>query len=178
MYVYITKVWDGIDGNYVYNKIIHRLWKNADILPTTWKVNINNEVGSASISEKVKVVSKKICTDLCQYMSDVELKAKEYSVYKTSPAGSAFNNSFVSDINFSSGDSECMVETWINIEDKTEVTDAMVDYESYITEISDTHLSYDFIDDEIEGDEEISIISVPKRKFTHLEAVKAMDLIQ
>ena len=71
-----------------------------------------------------------------------------------------------------------MVETWINIEDKTEVTDAMVDYESYITEISDTHLSYDFIDDEIEGDEEISIISFSKRKFTHLEAVKAMDFIQ
>ena len=54
----------------------------------------------------------------------------------------------------------------------------MVDYELFIMERSDPGLRYDFIDDDSEGNGEISIISGAKRKFTHLEPVQTMDFLQ
>ena len=54
----------------------------------------------------------------------------------------------------------------------------MVDYELFIMERSDPGLRYDFIDDDSEGNGEISIISGAKRKFTHLESTKAIYMLQ
>ena len=48
-----------------------------------------------------------------------------------------------------------MVETWINIEDGTEVTDSIVYHELYIMERSYNDLEYALIDDFSEGDKEI-----------------------
>ena len=66
----LKTVWDG--DKYVSQESISRCWRKADILPVTWNADINNEVGSASMPEKDKVVSKELLDEMCSLMGKVE----------------------------------------------------------------------------------------------------------
>ena len=75
---------------------------------------------------------------------------------------------------------ELMVDTWINIEDGQDIIDTILDDELValdVMENSGHDLSYEFIEDDSEGKEEVSTKS-PERECAHLEAVEAMDLLQ
>ena len=52
----LEKIWYVSYDRYVSTKLIYHLWRKADILSTTWNADINSEVGSALLPEKLKVV--------------------------------------------------------------------------------------------------------------------------
>jgi hypothetical protein len=54
---------------------IKRCWRKADILPPSWNQQINNEVGSASLSDRDKKISDEDCNVLCNLMTKIQLKS-------------------------------------------------------------------------------------------------------
>ena len=56
------------DGKYVSSDSIRRCWRKASILPVTWETDINNDVGSASLPKKLKMISKEQSDELCELM--------------------------------------------------------------------------------------------------------------
>ena len=65
----LKKVWENEILNFVSNVAIQRCWRKADVLPITWNQDINNEVGSRSMSEKEKTVDRQACLELCNLMN-------------------------------------------------------------------------------------------------------------
>ena len=69
------------------------------ILPVTWEADINRSVGSATISESGKVVSKELWDELCDFISAVKLRAQESSLDTSTPAGAVFKVTFLTEEN-------------------------------------------------------------------------------
>ena len=52
----LQPLWDG-DNKYAYSDSSARCWQKADILPASWNADINNNVGSKSLSNNNKRIS-------------------------------------------------------------------------------------------------------------------------
>ena len=91
---------------------------------------IKNEVGRASILEKMKVVSRETCNELCQFMADVKLKSNESSIDTASIFATEFKDSFVVNDYPTKVEIETMAETCIGIDNKLEVIYDIFDDES------------------------------------------------
>jgi hypothetical protein len=65
-----NEIWND-DGKYVKEDGLKRCWRKANILPPSWDTDINNEVGSSSMPDKDKRISKEACCDeLCGLMQN------------------------------------------------------------------------------------------------------------
>ena len=100
----LNQVWEGRDGRYISTDSIRRCWRKLDILPVTWNQDINNEVRRASIPEKHRVVSKEVCNKLFQLMASIKFKENECSIDTSTFSGNIFEDSFVTDGDFSCKD--------------------------------------------------------------------------
>jgi hypothetical protein len=89
----LDNIWSQ-DGKYASEDSVRRCWQKADILPLSWMVNINNEVGRASLSAKHKKRSDEDCDLLCYLMKNVTTKPWE-SGLDVSWEGFAMQGSFV-----------------------------------------------------------------------------------
>ena len=88
----LAKIWEGKDGKYVSDESICRCWRKADILPVTWNADINNDVGSATISVRDKTLTENDTDELCALLADVKLKAENNSIDTTSAVGKVFSD--------------------------------------------------------------------------------------
>ena len=62
------------DEKYATEAGIKRCWRKVDILPPSWNQDINNDVGSNSISKKDKSISDDGCELLCTLMKIIQMK--------------------------------------------------------------------------------------------------------
>lgn len=165
----LKTVWDG--EKYVSTESISRCWRKADILPVTWNADINNEVGSASMPERDKVVSDEILNEMCNLMTSVQLKAEDSAV-DTETVASVLKNTFVTEKEISKEDLFDMIENWIDEEDEEEIADGIIH-----TNMQDS-AEYD---DSEEDDDDIQVISAGKenrKKLTHVDATAAIDVLR
>jgi hypothetical protein len=90
----LDNVWSQ-DGKYASEDSIHCCWQKADILPASWMVDINNEVGRASLSAKHKKISDEDCDLLCNLTKNLTTKAWESGLDVSHQEGFAMQGSFV-----------------------------------------------------------------------------------
>ena len=167
----LQKIWNGDNGRYFSDESSCRCWRKSDILPVAWNADINNNVGSATLAHRKKVMSDDICNELCKLMSQV--KAKAHPLNDTFIVTAVFHSSFVVDPTFSTKDMEDMVSTWVNIEDDRDIVDAIVDEQlENIDDVSEINI--DVYDDDCEE----VYISLKDQKYTHLDTMEAMDVMR
>ena len=117
------------DGKYARPEGMRRCWRKAAILPEYMDNAINQELGSNSIPQKAKVLSKEDSDELCDLMTKLQVKVKETGV-DTNTDAYALQGSFAADVDAYSGiDFAAMAESWIDIEDEPEIMDAILDEE-------------------------------------------------
>ena len=85
-------------------------------------LEINNEVGSATLPDKAKKISDSECAELCSLMSALMTKVKETNV-NTATTAFGLEGSFVQD-GLGAEDTREMVETWVDFEDDPLVKEA------------------------------------------------------
>ena len=102
------------DNKYAKENGILICWCKAVILPASWKADINNAVGSASLAAKDKTVSTEDCGLIFGLMTDLTTKAATVDV-NTEAYG--LQDSFVEDSIDEPLYFRAMVEAWIEIED-------------------------------------------------------------
>ena len=123
LYESAQKSWD----EKLYNYSIQLCWRKAYILPFTLNAEIDISVGRTLPPQKIKIVSKEMCDELCCLMADVKLKATEYSINTGSAVGAVFSEQFVVKRDLTDTEMKTMAETWIGIEDNKEVVDDIFD---------------------------------------------------
>ena len=101
---------------YVSEDIIWRCWRKTDILPETLDADTHNNVGSASLPEKLKDINSKLFDDLCVLIKEVKFKSDVTGV-DIIGSEKLFGHSFVNDSSLSSEDYQEISNVWINIED-------------------------------------------------------------
>jgi hypothetical protein len=121
----LDNIWS-IDGKYASEDSIRRCWRKADILPPSWMADINNEVGSASLSVKEKKISKEDCDLLCNLMKNLTTKAGE-SGLDVNREGFAMQGSFVEEHIIDTSELQEMVEMWVDIESDESVQEDIID---------------------------------------------------
>ena len=70
----LQQFWNGDDGKYVSDESACRCCRKSDILPVTLNSDINNNVGSATLSHSKKVISGDPFNDLFNLMAQVTVK--------------------------------------------------------------------------------------------------------
>ena len=121
------KILDSIwrkDSTYAKKDGIRRCWRKADILPSSWNADINNDVGSASLPECDKKLSEEDCSVLCNLMKSIQLKAKVEKLDTSRSGANCFENSFVCDpdaIYMPPTSWIDMATNWIDIEEDPDI---------------------------------------------------------
>ena len=175
----MKQIWNGDNGKHVSTESVRRCWRKADILPITWNMDINNEVGHASTPEWKKVVSNDTCNELCNLMNNIKLRAKECSIDTTTTVGNVFRDTFVTDGDISNDDLHDMAEAWIDIEDNEDMINEIVDDELLLVDafVNDKNLE----DADNEDDEEEEIVQFEtstEKKTKHVEVLEAFATIE
>ena len=170
----MKQIWNGEDGKYVSTESIRRCWRKADILPITWNIDINNEVGHASTPEWKKVVSNDTCNELCNLMNSIKLRANECSIDTTTAVGNVFRDTFVTDGDISNDDFHDMAEAWVNIEDNEDMINEIIDDELLLVDAIDKNLD----DADNEDDEEEEIETSTEKKTKHVDVLEAFATIE
>ena len=116
-------------------------------MPVIWNADINNNVGSATLSHSKKVISGYPFNELFKLMAQVMVK--EHPSTDTSIVPALFHSSFVVDPKCPPKDMEYMINTWVRIKDDREIVDAIVDEElGNIDDLSEMDIDvYDGIED-------------------------------
>ena len=179
--VMLKHVWGGRSDRYITSEGIKRCWRKADILPQAWNLDINNDVGRASIPERQKVLSKKASDELCDLMSGIKLRANSSYIDVSSSTTNVFKDSFVTDGDLSRDDIENMAEVWVDIEDDQDIVNTIID--DKLQEIEEVDASKTDDDDyNDEEQDEIIVVSEKecriKNKHTFQESIGAFDMIQ
>jgi hypothetical protein len=118
----LDRMWSQ-DSKYATNDSIQRCWRKAAILPVSWDIEINTEVGNASMAMKDKTISKAECEYLCGLMSALSTNVKETGL-DTQNLGYGLSNLIVELGEFPDGaDLKEMMIEWIDVEDNEEVID-------------------------------------------------------
>ena len=170
----VDEIWRGQTGKYISDESIKRCWSKASILPAVWESDINNDVGSASSSNKSKTICDEECVQLCDLMMNLKVHANETGVGTDIDNGVVFNNSFITEGEFSKGEMHAMVRNWVDIEDNQEMIDCIVDDELDIVERGEEFIESD---DEEGGMVEQPVSSSPVQKVSYLEATDAMSTL-
>ena len=173
----IKQVWDGGDGRYISSESIRRCWRKADILPISWNMDINNEVGHASRPEWKKVVSKETCNELCNLMNSIKLRANESSIDTTTAVGNVFRDTFVTDGDISNDDFHDMAEAWVDIEDNEDMINEIVDDELILVDAIVNDENLDDADEE-EEEEEVLLEMSTVKKTAHMDVLGAFATIE
>lgn len=113
----LKDVWGGTrNGRYASTESIKRCWRKAVILLETWNVDINNDVGRASVPECQKVFSKNVSDELCDLMLGIQLRANESFVDVNSSVGAVFKDSFlITKGDLTKAKIEIIAKVWVEI---------------------------------------------------------------
>lgn len=171
----IDRLWKK-DDKYARVDGIKRCWRKADILPLSWVQDINNEVGSASVPDKDKRISKEECDELCSLLKSIQIKTSESNV-NTATTAYGLADSFASEVeaqNLSNEQWQEMVENWIEIEDDEDIIDKEID--EVIKGIDNGNLTTDDSDDEEE--EEPMEVDEEADPTTKTDCMKAVDIVR
>jgi len=142
-------------------------------------MDINNEVGHASIPEWKKVVSKDTCNELCNLMNSIKLRANECSIDTRTAVGNVFRDTFVTDGDISNDDFHDMAEAWIDIEDNEDMINEIVDDELLLVDATVNDKNLDDVDDEDDEEEEIvQFATSTEKKTKHVEVLEAFATIE
>eukprot|EP00978_Attheya_sp_CCMP212_P040327 scaffold218826_cov32-Attheya_sp.AAC.1 len=141
----LNSIW-GQDGKYAYNDSIQRCLRKSDILPSTWMMDINNDVGSASMSNKLKRISDEDCNDLCSSMKNLLTKVTNTRL-DLSKEEHVLQGSFVEE-SFDDSELRAMAEEWVDVESDVMVQEAEIEevIEQLESEQNTTN-DYDYISD-------------------------------
>jgi hypothetical protein len=121
----LNNIW-GKDGKYASEDSVRRCWRKADILPPTWMADINNEVGSGSLSMKDKKISDEDCDLLCSLMKNLRTKVTDNAI-DMSKEGYAMQGSFVEEISTNDRELQELATQWIDIENDEFIQEAEID---------------------------------------------------
>eukprot|EP00978_Attheya_sp_CCMP212_P019422 scaffold54421_cov57-Attheya_sp.AAC.2 len=125
----LDSIW-GQDGKYAYNDSIQWCWRKSDILPSTWMMDINNDVRSASMSNKLKRISdEEDCNDLCS---------------------SSMKNLLTK--SFDDSELRAMYEEWVDVESDEEAIEQL---ESEKNTTNDYDYISDLYEDDMSDDDEL-----------------------
>jgi len=75
----VNQAWSN-DEKYGRVEGIRRCWRKAGILPVEWDLEIDNDLGSATVSDDRKKLSKEDCDELCNMMKTLSTKARDTSL--------------------------------------------------------------------------------------------------
>ena len=159
----LKKVWENEILNFVSNVAIQRCWRKADVLPITWNQDINNEVGSRSMSEKEKTIDRQACLELCNLMNEIVLKCNSEENDLSKGNGVAFQHSFVTDGALNLTELEEMAEMWMTVEDNEVVSDLIMN-----DELDKLERYEEFIEEEECIAEVGPIVQLQSNNITHL----------
>ena len=171
----IHHIWNE-DDKYARVDGIKRCWRKADILPLSWVQDINNEVGSASMPDKDKRISKEECDELCRLLKSIQIKTRETGT-NTATTAYGLADSFASEVeaqNISKENWEGMVENWIEIEEDGDLIDEEI---SEVLENIDNGKTADDSDEE-EDEEDDPMSEDEAEPTTKLECMEAIDVLR
>jgi hypothetical protein len=107
----LNQIWL-IDGKYASNDSIKRCWRRSGLLPVSLIADMNNEIGSASVPEKMKKISDESCSELCILLNALTTKCA--AMGKVIPA---MNESVAYETGVQQNDLPRIIEAWIEAED-------------------------------------------------------------
>lgn len=169
----LDMVWSR-DGKYAKKKSILRCWRKAGILPISWECNINNDVGSGTMAERNKKISKEQSDELCSLLKKLQFKCKEEKL-DTSKEAIVLDGSLCQDEIFTDKELEDIVGNWVDIEDDPEIKSAEIDelllqLETSV-EIQETQETQETVQvsDESESDDEEATIDLPPPSYKECE---------
>jgi hypothetical protein len=129
-------------------------------------MDINNDVGSASMSNKLKRISDEDCDDLCSLLKNLSTKVTNTRL-DLSKEGHILQGSFVEET-FNDSELRAMAEEWVDVESDAAVQEAEVDeaIEQLESEQISTNDDYDYISDMDEDDTSDDDDLLPPISFT------------
>jgi len=148
----LKSLWDE-NTKYASEDSIRRCWRKADILPASWNADINNDVGSGSLSNKSKRISTELCTELCGLMGRLSVKAMATNV-NCATTGYALSDSFVSEEVSDLEELQEMADAWIDIEDRAIILEVEVDETIEELERTTASAAANSQEEEEEGDDD------------------------
>ena len=123
----LNSIWKG-DNKYARKDSIQRCWRKAAILPLSWDVEINSNLGSNSLSTRDKKISNEQCVELCSLFEAIRTRVKVAAVHEgDSNHLAVFDNSFAYEPKMSEENSIIMASQWVLSEDMQHVIDVEVD---------------------------------------------------
>ena len=60
----------------IQHESIVRRWRKANIMPHLWNIDLEVDVGSASVPMKEKQISKEECDEICDLFDRIQLKVE------------------------------------------------------------------------------------------------------
>ena len=152
----LLQVW-GDDTKYASPEAIKRCWRKADILPATWNADINNDVGSNSMPDKLKTVSKEECAEICSILSKLKFFSDQAKLNDMANAP-ALIDSLADDHGdtLTPDEQEAIICNWMEIDDdpivqEAEVEVAIIQLELMGAQAAEQQLG---VDEESESDED------------------------
>lgn len=180
------------DGKYASQDSIQRSWRKADILSATWNADLNNKIGSLSLSAAKKSLPADLCAELCGLMNELSFMARKTNV--TGKLAPAFDASFVTEDTKTPEELETMASNWIDVEDDHLMKDALFDDEiqnflQFCEEGNSNEVNPDYDDEEDEDNEvmgdasnephlsfvEVEHMLVQVRRYTEKENLDGME---
>jgi hypothetical protein len=153
----------------------HREWRKAETLPTSWDNDINNDVGSESVSIRDKTLSAEDCQALCGLMRSLQMKADESGV-NTGTEAHGLQGSFVEEGAMSNEEMEAIVENWTFVEDDPCVIDAEIEEAINSLETEAEGHMVDFgDDDEPESVDAVVVVGEERPVLSILEAEACLE---
>ena len=123
----LLKIWDG-DIKYARNDTIQRCWRKAETPPPSWNADINNDVGSETLSTAKKQISKEDSDKICYLFNSIKIRADEDNGEVSKFA--ALSDSFAVDGGpMTQEDQMIIIVEWVNLEENAIVVDAEIDDE-------------------------------------------------
>ena len=158
----LNDIWS-VDGRYAREDGISRCWRKAKILPGGMRAEIEMEHGSNSVPAKEKKLTEEDCHQLCSLMRTLQVKVSASSLDCNNTA-IVFQDSFVSEGEFTNEEYSSMATNWIDIEDEEEVVNAVID-----DEIETIEKESDLVEDDDDPEPEAMV------GIEHEEAVGFLD---
>jgi hypothetical protein len=113
----LQTVWKS-ETRYATTEAIQRCWRKAGILPIAVQADINNDIGSESVPNFMKQISKEDCNELCDLLMRM-VKVTSENEGNISEIPPALNESYVTDRASPLPAQEMteMISNWLTIED-------------------------------------------------------------
>jgi hypothetical protein len=163
----LFNLWEG-DGKHATISGAKRCWRKSETLPVSWDNDINNDVGSESVSIRDKTLSIDDSQALCALMGSLQVKAHASGIDAGRHAHGLQGSFLEEGALLSNTEMEVMVEIWTTIEDDPHVIDAEIDE---AIDLLETDTSSDMIlvdagdDDEpeamdVDGEDERPVLTI------------------